>query len=202
MKLYYSFESTPLNFHKAFYKVISPILMAVQAILALSTIGWLTDIFHGLLVFDLIVCILSIISLAFITYGFAKKKGYAWYMVYAYLILTVLSNVVSAALSGNAAIAVGRIIGALVIPVLIGIYYYKRKPLFITSIFENPKNTTYTPPTYTPPNYVPQNQPPQYSATYVPNENKETINFCRKCGNRVINGSVFCNKCGSKIEWN
>ncbi len=33
-------------------------------------------------------------------------------------------------------------------------------------------------------------------------EIKSSINFCRKCGNRVTNDSVFCNKCGSKITWN
>lgn len=33
-------------------------------------------------------------------------------------------------------------------------------------------------------------------------EQKITINFCRKCGNRLISGGAFCNKCGSKINWN
>ena len=28
------------------------------------------------------------------------------------------------------------------------------------------------------------------------------ISFCRKCGNKLIEGSVFCNKCGSKVNWN
>ena len=33
-------------------------------------------------------------------------------------------------------------------------------------------------------------------------EQTQRINFCRKCGNKLIDGSVFCNKCGTKINWN
>lgn len=31
---------------------------------------------------------------------------------------------------------------------------------------------------------------------------KSSIQFCRKCGNRIISNSVFCNKCGTKLDWN
>lgn len=31
-------------------------------------------------------------------------------------------------------------------------------------------------------------------------EEISNINFCRKCGNKLIDGSVFCNKCGSKVN--
>lgn len=27
----------------------------------------------------------------------------------------------------------------------------------------------------------------------------KTIKFCRKCGNKLVEGSIFCNKCGTKI---
>lgn len=35
-----------------------------------------------------------------------------------------------------------------------------------------------------------------------PADKKATIMFCRKCGNKLIEGSAFCNKCGSKTNWN
>lgn len=175
MKFYYSLESTPLKFHKAFYKVLSPIFMGVQTLVLLATIGYLTDdngyYNVGMLTLNLILSCIAIAFLGFITYGFAKKKQYAWYMVYAYLILNVSSNIISAVQSGNPAIAVGQIIGALIIPTLIGIYYYKRKPLFVAN-----------------------------NMSIAENNNK--INYCRKCGNPVIEDSVFCNKCGAKIDWN
>ena len=76
------------------------------------------------------------------------------------------------------------IIGALIIPSLIGIYYYKRKPIFVGnegdsgSLQHAAVQTAFAPP------------------------RKDAINYCRKCGNRVTHDSVFCNKCGTKIDWN
>lgn len=172
MKFYYSVESTPLKFHKAFYKVLSPILMGVQTLVWLATIGYLSPFCNIGIILNFIISGFSIVVLGFITYGFAKKKQYAWYMVYTYLILNVSSNIISAILSANAAVAIGQIIGALIIPTLIGIYYYKRKPLFVSN---------------------------NISISDVQNT---TINYCRKCGNRVTKDSVFCNKCGAKIDWN
>ena len=38
--------------------------------------------------------------------------------------------------------------------------------------------------------------------TNLHSDKKTTINYCRKCGNKIVSGSIFCNKCGSKIDWN
>ena len=39
---------------------------------------------------------------------------------------------------------------------------------------------------------------------YSKNEiSRYSINFCRKCGNKIIiSGSRFCSKCGEKLNWN
>ena len=213
MKRYFSIESTPLNFHKAFYKVISPILIVIRAILLLATIGHFTgdDGYYdsGSLVFNLLFCVLSIIFLSFMTYGFAKKKEYAWYMVYADLGLGALSNIIHVAplLYYDTAFALGYITPVLIIFISVGVYYYKRKPLFVISEFENYDRGTHmsqdqAPQTQSPQNYMPQNNVQHYSNPTPNVDNKATVRFCRKCGNRVTNDSVFCNKCGSKITWN
>ena len=36
--------------------------------------------------------------------------------------------------------------------------------------------------------------------TYKVNSNAQ-ICFCRKCGNKIIEGGKFCNKCGTKTDW-
>lgn len=176
MKTYQSAESQSLKFHNAFYKVISPIFILVQVLLFISTIGHLKDknSFYGseILIISLVISGLSIIFLGLITYGFAKKNAYAWYIVYAYLGLTILSNIISAVQSVNVASAVGQIVGSLIIPISIGIYYYKRKSILVTPNIENLNDSEET-----------------------------TIRYCRKCGNQVSKDSVFCNKCGSKIHW-
>ena len=192
-------ETMLLNFHKAFYKVISPILAVVQALIFLSSIGHLVDYDSlydsGMLVINLLVSGASIILLCLITYGFAKGKEFAWYMVYAYLSISVLLNIISATQADNGAVAVGQIVGALIIPTLIGAYYYKRKSIFIG--IENDGLVETTTKSIQQTNVVTNVENKQ-----VVCENEQTINYCRKCGNRVVANGVFCHQCGSRIDWN
>ena len=203
MKFYYSAETAPLKFHKAFYKVLSPIFICIRVILFLSTIIHLAnpDSYYdfGMLILSLLFSGVEIVFLSLIAYGFANKKDYAWYMVYAFLVETVLSGIINAMQSPNTTTAVGEIIGAFIIPILIGIYYYKRKPIFVQSEFNDEVNektdeakSEFVSTTYTSQKY-----------TASPSmEEKATPAFCRKCGNKLTSGSVFCNKCGSKVSWN
>ena len=192
MTFYYSYESAPLKFHKAFYKVISPILIAIQAILLFATIGHLTD--HdgyydsGMLIVNLFLYAFAIILLSLITYGFANKKEYAWYMVYGYLCLNFFSNILSASSSAGDGKMIGQIIGTAILSFPIAIYYYKRKPIFITSGEHNSNEI------------VTAVQASSITACEV--EENPQICFCRKCGSKRIENGSFCNKCGSKIDWN
>lgn len=192
MKFYYSSESAPLKFHKAFYKVISPILIVCHTILLLATIGHIiNDDGHydlTLLILDLVICSMSIVFLGYITYGFANKKEYAWHLVYAYLGTTVLTRIIAAAMADNAAVAVGQIIGSFIIPILIGVYYYKRKPLFVASEVEYQNGTT---------NYAVQSQA---CGSVQDSNNKVEINYCSACGSKLVKDSAFCHKCGYKIK--
>ena len=226
MEFYYSQETTSLKFHKAFYKVISPILIVYHAIMLLATIGHLVnnDGYYntGMLVLNLFVYALAIIFLGYITYGFSNKKEYAWYMVYAYLILIAFSNLISVVLSYNVASAIGRVIGGLVLPIVIGIYYYKRKPLFTipcsTSTneasqtsqsyvlqqrtYQNSHSTTTHTTTIKPQNINHSDSDLSSNTQDIKNQG-QSIQFCRKCGNKItISGSAFCNKCGAKLNWN
>jgi len=207
MKFYYSFESTPLNFHNAFYKVLSPIFIIIRLLSLLATLGYLYDFDDsGILVLSLLFNVLEIVVLSFITYGFANKKDYAWYMVYSFLGINILSSVVSATQSSNGAYAVGQIIGFSVVPILIAIYYYKRKPIFVPSEFNSDageKNIDSSSNSVVTKNEVAfTNNITQNSDDSSLMDKKAKICFCRKCGNKVTEDSVFCNKCGSKVNWN
>ncbi len=48
---------------------------------------------------------------------------------------------------------------------------------------------------------------PSNNGNFAQNNNAQyttanNIQFCRKCGNKIIENSKFCNACGSKIDWN
>lgn len=192
-------ETMSLNFHKAFYKVISPILAVVQVLVFLSSIGHLVEYDglydSGMLVLNLLASGASTIFLCLITYGFAKGKEFAWYMVYAYLSISVLQNIISATQADNGAVAIGQIVGALIIPTLIGAYYYKRKSIFIG--IENDGLVETTTKSIQQANVVTNVENKQ-----VVCESKQTINYCRKCGTRVITNGHFCRICGERIDWN
>ena len=225
MKFYYSAESTPLNFHNAFYKVISPIWIGLNVIYMLASLGNLVSdspyYSSETLFWNMILCGLSIVFLGCITYGFSKKEEYAWYMVYAYLGLIILSTVIGAASSSNAAIAVGKIIGSSIISALIGTYYYKRKPLFIASALkelidikqaveavnetDSPKNELSakdcaTSVSIDTPTLAPTHAPVYRTSIPAVKEQAE-IRFCRKCGTRLLDQSRFCHKCGERSHW-
>ena len=202
MNFYYSEESTPLGFHKAFYKVLCPIFIAIHALLLFATIGHLTgngEYYNSdSLVFTSFTSILSISFLFLISYGFAKRKTYAWYMVYAYSALAVLSNIISAVQSESAGTAVGMIIGSAIIPLLIGMYYYKRKPIFVPYKYDDQNTISVKDNLYQArPNY--HNENPKTIATFTI-ESATKPSFCRKCGHKLVNGAAFCHKCGAKTS--
>ena len=195
MKFYDNAASTPLEFHKAFYKVLSPIFIAVQALILLATIGYLRDYSSGTLILNLLLSCGGIAALGYITYGFSKQRPYAYHTVFIYLGISVLSSIISAVGSTDLAAAVGRVIGGSIIPVLIGIYYYKRKFVFLSDESDKSDKSDAS-------ETSDVSDRTEIRGANPAAANPAVICYCRKCGNRVPEGSAFCNKCGAKIDWN
>ncbi len=40
------------------------------------------------------------------------------------------------------------------------------------------------------------------STTNTPNNSHNRVQYCRKCGNKLVENSKFCNVCGLRIDWN
>lgn len=74
--------------------------------------------------------------------------------------------------------AIGQIVGAAVVFFPSYIYFTKRRFLF-------------TP--------WPRDQITAFQETALPQYTSNKISFCRKCGYKLLDGSVFCNQCGAKI---
>jgi len=135
MKQYHPAGKAPIQFHMFFWYVTLPFTVLLSIIFILiytsQNTRLLDSFFPYASIFDVIyyalVSILSIICFV----GFFRWKSYAWYSVIIILSTMVLYGFIS-----------GGIAGALILPypILVGIYYIKRRPLFFAGI--DRKDTT------------------------------------------------------------
>ena len=180
MKKYYSRTETPLIFHKIYWYVILP----------LGFLGGLGNLFRDLSEYASsgeILASLITVSLSLACFiGFFDWKPYAWYCLIIKLSLTTVAILIVAVLQTIVdpdliAYSTGEILAALAIVVPIGIYYIKRRSLFIQNA-QNPAS----PPAYTASGY----------ATYIP---APQAKFCRQCGFTLLPDSDFCSQCGTPV---
>lgn len=128
---YYSIEHTPLKWH-TFYRYVSMPLGVITGIIAVFS--YITTMDNLYYLIDIFCSVVQTVCCAAAFVGFFKWKPYAWYAVMVNLangvVYAIISLVVTAAFGGDVAYSMGSVIGTTVVSVLIGIYYYKRKPLF------------------------------------------------------------------------
>lgn len=53
--------------------------------------------------------------------------------------------------------------------------------------------------TYVTNHYLSNDVDRETSETYNASKTAKSISYCHKCGNKLVDGSVFCNKCGTRI---
>lgn len=190
MKAYYDRDSAPLAFHSFIRYVSLPLGFLVtlgQMLLEFSG----ASAYNWLYSADLLASITTLALIATCFVGFRGWKSYAWYGMMIYLGFGVLYNVFVISVYSTYApqmvdSAVSRCMGSLIYAILVGVYYYKRKPLFFEqlppSLPDTPANEVGSNPIAEPP--APCDSP---------------ILFCRKCGAKLLPESEFCNQCGTKI---
>lgn len=207
LKTYYTREETPIKFHKFNHYFFLPFRFLVLAISisdfivnfhAYDTLGILS-----MLVLTVLPCVL--IVLVFV--GFFKWTAYSLYALFAYFILDVISGayvLVSCLryLPEQNASSIGRFCGTAVVAVLICIYYWKRRNLFLHKA-EQPLSSNISTHGIVEEQTNVVAPAPQICAEYSSEsetiEIESSIKFCRKCGKRLLPESVFCSYCGSKI---
>lgn len=138
MKQYFSRADTPLKFHYFLWYVSLP-LGIICTLVAMGSgfsdivlFNWIYTATYTV-AYILLFLFLGLTLAAFI--GFFRWKSYAWYCIMSILVFdvaveafTVLLDIVIA--PDEIAYAIGQLIGSLIYSTLVGIYYYKRKPLF------------------------------------------------------------------------
>ena len=200
MKQYNDRATTPLAFHAFFRFCTAPVgfLLALGNLIKTASntngIAFLNAI--DLIYFS---AVAALLLACFI--GFFGWKPYAWKCVMAYLCLNsvyaLYCVVIYAIYLSFSPIymgtAVGQFIGVLVYSILVGIYYYKRKPLF----FETDMQT-----------YNGYAQPCSgQSGFYEYNANGGTpaaspsgTMYCASCGSALPPNSAFCGNCGAPVS--
>ena len=192
---YFIEKDTPLAYY-SFLKVLIILWLIVAVARIFAFMG------EGNVVGVVEVAILFVIEL-FATIGLYKQQweGVVYlYCAYAYNILDVLVALVIYVYYGfvDAYIlgeTIGAIIGTLIWAIPTWVYFSKRRPLFTPYEGKTEAVSKATEKTYN--NIVGE------QSKNMEIEDKQTeivLNYCNKCGYKLLDDSLYCSKCGAKIR--
>lgn len=200
---YFVWEGTPLKFYK-FLCVIMPLSAVLTTV---TTIAYVVDLrgqylLDGLLIFLFLNGVSIALTIA-ATVLLDQKKWSGALCVVARILWTGVGNIYEYTVTGGSfGNYLGTALGVLIIALPVYAYFRKRRPLFLPCI---------------PSQAEPSSETPQESFAdellIVPNisptatikidisavEDEPIIHYCRKCGTKLAEGSLFCHKCGAKI---
>lgn len=224
---YTDIRTTPLRFHKFYWKIWIP----VQVILGGWNFGKLSadfsavDLYAGI---DMAHYLISGVLFAAAMGGFFRWKRSALICVFAQMaenIIYVLAMFVMAQqMGGDTAFALSAVIGTLIRCIPVGIYYYNRRKLFVkggytrqqmaainngadnsfagsfkqsSNTYNNMYGNGYN--TYSNTNGYGAQQTDNADETFAPDADGLT-RFCPHCGKHLPNSPNFCIYCGAKLK--
>lgn len=185
MKQYYIRESTPLKYHTFMRYAGLPlgILIVVRNIIS----SWpAAGEFNYVYLIDYASYFASFVLLSAAFVGFFNWAGYAWNCMMINYVVVGLHRVVvlglyAVYLPSQLAAEIGSLIGFSIAAVLVGIYYWKRRPLFF-------------PPTV---HFCTEREPEHL---VVPaNQGESLSKYCHKCGFELLRESEYCSQCGTPV---
>lgn len=181
VKMYYDRNTAPLTFHNFVRYASLPwtfLVNLAEMFLLSQTMYHRSQIYQ----FSMLLYVAMLILIGVCFWGFLKWKPCGWYAIMAMLALNVVFSLLSiqfyATYAPNEPNSAGPgLFVALIRGTLVGIYYYKRKPLF----FEDMQS------------------PEQEMVAEDPADRVSAARFCRRCGATLLPGSEFCNHCGTRV---
>ena len=213
MDKHYNHSTAPLLFHRIYWLIWTPAQIAlgvpgiVEAAKSLNT----ADLYATL---DFAYALLTCLLMAIYFVAFFSWKLHGWYALMAQLVMNTAYAFASLLVfpTDDRAYAISLVIGTLIRCVPVGIYYYKRKPLFAPKGFDipaagmvfsggaayqrtqNPQNAQWQ-------QNQPDTQPPLSAQPFVNTDTDgERIYTCPECGGQVKQDSCFCIHCGAKLK--
>lgn len=187
---------TPLAYHTFFRYVALPLGILTTFANIFQEFGYFNDfqiqpgsVLYSLFITELLFYFIDLALLLVCFVGFFHWSRYAWYSTMIHLVLAVIYRLYVLVFFAvynptETSSAVSDLIAALLLCVLLGIYYWKRKPLF----FPVPPDSETSPGTE-----------PTLSSPSLPGDSPRAI-FCRKCGQRLPPDGAFCPQCGTPIK--
>ena len=231
MKTYTDIRTTPLKFHKFYWKIWMPI----QVILGGWNFGTLSVNMQSADVYtrvDMAHFLLSGVLFATAMGGFFRWKRSALISVFAQiaenLVYVVALYLAAAASGGDTNYAQATVIGTLIRSIVVGVYYYNRRKLFVKggytreqmeqinrggsnsfagsfvnngtggNVYGNTGYNTYGNVQGGYNPYEPQQNTEEQPAHPVDSEGLRRV--CPYCGKDVADSSVFCIHCGEKLK--
>ncbi len=172
---YHFVLETPLNYHKCFCCLTLPfnLLITVLVICLCFTVANLMSS-----IFVLIWGILYIILICICCVGLLKWRRYGLRALIAFLAFRFVCSLVgvvicSIYLPSYTVDSLSSMLSTVVDYAIVGLYYYKRRELFASRIFE------------------------KVSLSIATEASEET--FCENCGYKIENGLHFCTSCGKSV---
>lgn len=213
MNQYHDHLKTPLLFHRIYWMIWTPaqIVLGVPGIIAAAKSLNSADIYA---VLDFGYALLTCLFMAVYFVAFFSWKLHGWYALMAQLVMNVAYAFASLLVFPNddRSYAISLVIGTLIRCIPVGIYYYKRRPLFSAKGFDIPaagmffsggaayqrtqnrQNTQWQ-------HNQPDTQPPLSAQPFVNTETDgERIYTCPECGGQVKQDVCFCVHCGAKLK--
>ncbi|MBQ6930233.1 MAG: zinc-ribbon domain-containing protein [Oscillospiraceae bacterium] len=201
MQEYTDIRTTPLKFHKFFWKIWIP----VQVILGGWKFGTLTADFSALDVYtaiDAVYYLLSGVLFAAAMGGFFRWKRSALVSVFLQMAANIIYVLILFFLScthlPNAAnLAFGSVAGTFIRCILVGIYYYKRRRLFVKGGYTREQMQA-----------INSGADNSFSGSLLQNSGNTQQNhtysgetpFCPHCGKQLAKSTNFCIYCGSRLK--
>ena len=228
MKTYTDIRTTPLKFHKFYWKIWMP----VQIVLGGWNFGLLSANVQDIDVYtrvDLAHYLLSGVLFAMAMGGFFRWKRSALVSVFAQIaeniVYVAAMYLVAVTTGGDTNFTLSALIGTLIRCIPVGIYYYNRRKLFVKggytrqqmeeinrgvsnsfagSFFNNTNNNGYNPyvnGTDSMSNGHNAYQPQQNTEEPAyPTDSEGLHRVCPYCGKDVAENSAYCIHCGEKLK--
>lgn len=204
MNTYTDINTTPLKFHRFFWKIWIPIQIILGGYNLGMTVAEMPalDIYYGI---DIAYFMLSGILFAAAFGGFFRFKRSALVSLFMQMAINIIYVLVlffiyTKFMPDSVNLAFGSIVGTFIRCVPVGIYYYKRRNLFVKGGYSKEQMQQIN-------GGIPQSfsgsfaNSSSYTYSNAQGENSNAqAHFCHNCGKQLQNNPNFCIYCGTKLK--